>query len=234
MKVGIMQPYFFPYIGYFQLMNLTDVYVIYDDVNYITRGWINRNRILNNDSYSYFNLELSSASQNKLIKEIEVIHDAKLTESKLKTLKHTYGRAPYFNDVYPIISEILTYEETNLALYLKNLLTKVASYLGIQTKFILSSEIDKDNTLKGQDKILAICKSLGATEYYNASGGQELYDYDTFAKENIRLAFLEANLTPYKQFNNPFVPGLSIIDVMMFNSKEEIQKMLNDYHLITK
>lgn len=234
MKVGIMQPYFFPYIGYWQLMNLVDLYVIFDDVNYINRGWINRNRILNNGEPSYFNLPLIGASQNKLINEIEINKDEKLLLKNLKTLQFAYAKAPYFNDVFPVISDILMNEEKNLALYLKYSFEVIAKYLDIKTNFVLSSQIDKNNTLKGQEKILDICKKTNAIEYYNAIGGQELYDYDIFEQNNINLNFVQANLSEYKQYKNDFVPGLSIIDIMMFNSKEKIKEMLNDYELITK
>lgn len=232
MKLGIMQPYFFPYIGYWQLMNAVDVYVIYDDVNYINRGWINRNRVLNNGEPMYFNLGLLGASQNKLINEIQVNPDEKLVEKNLRTLQMLYAKAPYFNQVYPLLKQILTNKESNVALYLQRSFEIICEYLGIKTKFILSSQIPKDNSLKGQDKILEICKILQADEYYNASGGQELYDYERFEKEGIKLGFVKANLSTYQQYKNDFVPGLSIIDIMMFNSPERIREMLGEFELI--
>ena len=232
MKTGIMQPYFFPYIGYWQLMNIVDVYVIFDDVNYINRGWINRNRILNNGEPMYFNLGLIGASQNKLINEIEVSNDEKQVLKNLKTIQMIYAKAPFFKDVYPILVQILTNPEKNLAAYLKNSFEVVSKYLNIETNFILSSNINKSNELKGQDKILDICKKLNTSEYYNAIGGQELYDYEKFKENGIELNFVKPILTEYKQFKNEFVPGLSIVDIMMFNSPERIKEMLNSYEII--
>lgn len=223
MKIAIMQPYLFPYIGYFQLINAVDTFVIYDDVNYINRGYINRNSILLNGKPYRFTLELRGASQNKLINEIEVGDN----KSKLiKTIGSAYKKAPFFNGVIEIARSLIFYDEKNLAKYISNSLIKLSEYMGIRTNFIYSSEIEKDNSLKGQSKILAICKRLGASIYINAVGGQGLYKRDNFQKEGIDLKFIRSNAIKYKQFRNPFVSNLSIIDVMMFNSKEEIKKML--------
>lgn len=233
MKLGIMQPYFFPYLGYWQLINAVDKYVIYDDVNYIKGGWINRNRILSNGNPAYFKLSVIGASSNKLINEIEVNTNEKIISKCLKTIKETYSKAPYFNDVYQLIETIILYGENNLALYLKNSLEIISHYLDINTEFILSSDINKDNGLKGQDKVIHICKLLNANEYYNAIGGQKLYSFEEFKNNGLKLSFLKTELTEYSQAKSQvFIPGLSIIDVLMFNSKEECKKMLNSYELI--
>lgn len=234
MKVGIMQPYFFPYIGYWQLMNAVDKYVIYDDVNYIKRGWINRNNILINGKSSIINLEIKGASQNKLINEIYVSDDKIYRTKLLKTIEHSYKKSPYFNDVFPIIEEIIFNDEEIVSLYLENLIKKIAQYLDINTEFVLSSQIDKNNALKGQDKIVEICKKMDATEYYNAIGGIELYSAEFFKSNDIQLSFLKTDLIEYKQFKNDFQPNLSIIDVMMFNSKTEIKYFLEKYSLERK
>lgn len=234
MKLGIMQPYFFPYIGYWQLMNAVDKYVIYDDVNYIKRGWINRNNILINGKSSIINLEIKGASQNKLINEIHVSDDKIYRAKLLKTLEHSYKKAPYFNVVFPIIEEIIFNDEKIVSFYLENLIKKIAQYLEINTEFILSSQINKNNALKGQDKIIEICKKMDATEYYNAIGGIELYSAEFFKSNGIQLNFLKTDLIEYKQFENAFQPNLSIIDVMMFNSKTEIKYFLEKYSLEQK
>lgn len=232
MKVGIMQPYFFSYIGYWQLMNAVDKYVIYDDVNYIKGGWINRNRILINDKPSFINLKMDGASPNKLIKEICLSNDNIWKKKLLKTIEISYKKAPYFKMVYPIVEEVISYDELNLALYLENLIKKIAEYLDIKTEFVLSSNIKKDNNLKAQDKVLEISKCMGANEYYNAIGGLELYSPDIFKDNNIKLKFLRTESIDYKQFNNDFISNLSIVDVMMFNSKEEIKSFLDMYSLM--
>lgn len=232
MKVGIMQPYFFPYMGYWQLLNVVDKYVIYDDVNYINRGWINRNRILLNSKDKMITLSLKEVSQNKLIKEIELLNNEKEREKLLKTISQSYKKAPFYDEVYPLIEEILNFKEINLEKFLENSIKKIIEYLEIDTTILISSEIEKDNMLKGKNKILDICKNLGASEYYNAIGGQELYSYEEFNKEGIKLKFLKSGNIEYKQFKNEFIPNLSIIDVMMFNSKEKIKEFLNNYTLI--
>jgi hypothetical protein len=230
MKLGIMQPYFLPYIGYFQLINAVDKYVIYDDVQYIKGGRINRNNILLNGKDFRFNLIILSASPNKSINEILV---AENQFKLLKTIESTYKKAPFYSLVFPLIENIINYENKNLAKYIGHSLIEIANYLNITTVFVYSSEIkEKDSLLKNQDKITNICSVLGATEYINAIGGMELYHKEEFEKHNIQLHFLETLPIEYKQFNNPFVPNLSILDVMMFNSVEEINIMLDKYELI--
>ena len=231
MKIGIMQPYFFPYIGYWQLINAVDKYVIYDDVNYIKGGWINRNRILINDKPSFINLKMNGSSPNKLIKEINVSNDNRWKNKLLKSIELSYRKAPFFEMSFPIIEEIINHDEVNLSLYLENLIKRIAEYLEMNTEFVLSSNIEKDNSLKGQDKVIEICKSLGAKEYYNAIGGVELYSAENFNSYGIELRFLRTEYIEYKQFKNDFSPYLSIIDVMMFNSKEEIMNILDMYSL---
>lgn len=229
MKIGIMQPYFFPYIGYFQLIKAVDTFVIYDDVNFIKQGWINRNRILLNGSDFMFNIILKSASSFKKINEIEVIGN---NQKLIKTIEQAYRKAPYFTEVYPVITDILLDKETNLAKFLTDSLHAIIGYLAMNVSVLVSSEIEKDTSLKGDDKVIDICKQLNATNYINAIGGQELYSKEKFAENGLILNFIKSKSIVYPQFKNKFVPWLSIIDVMMFNSKEEIKSMLNKYELI--
>lgn len=229
MKVGIMQPYFMPYIGYWQLIASVDIYVIYDDVNYIKKGWINRNNILVNNDKQMFTIALNGASQNKLINEITIADDfIKLR----KTIHMAYHKAPYYNDVMALLNKIFSYKSSNLADFIANSIKLVCQNLDIQTKIIMSSDIEKNNSLKGQNKILEICKLLKADAYYNAIGGQELYDKDNFKAEGIDLHFIQTNLAPYTQLGNKYVPGLSMIDVLMFNSQQQVTEMLNLYKLV--
>jgi hypothetical protein len=229
MTLGIMQPYFMPYIGYWQLMAAVDTYVIYDDVNYIKKGWINRNNILVNNDKQMFTISLNGASQNKLINEITIADD--FTKLR-KTITMAYHKAPYYDKVMTLLDEIFLYQSCNLADFITNSIELVCQYLDIQTKIIMSSDIEKDNSLKGQDKILEICKLLKADTYYNAIGGQELYDKTIFAKENIKLCFLKSDIPEYSQYKNEFVPGLSIIDILMFNNPTQVQQMLTNYTLV--
>lgn len=234
MKLGIMQPYFFPYIGYWQLMNAVDLYVVYDDVNYIKGGWINRNRIINNNQICYFNVILKESSPNKLINQIEINNDARLIAKNERILAASYKKAPYFDDVFPMIEQILSNETSNLAEYLLYSLRTVSHYLDIETEIVLSSSIHKNCKLKGQDKVLELCELMGATEYFNAIGGRELYSFEDFAERKIQLKFLETGDVCYKQWDAPFVPNLSIIDVLMFNEKKIIKEFLNEYKMIER
>lgn len=233
MKLGIMQPYFMPYIGYWQLMNLVDQYVIYDDVNFIKGGWINRNRILVNGAPKYFNVPMLGSSSNVLINEVQVDHNAAVTRKSLRSIEGAYKKAPYFDIVNPMLEEILWCGEDNIAKYIEHSFRVICKYLDIRTELIVSSDLDKDTTLKGQDKVIAICRLLGATEYYNAIGGRELYSYEAFREHGLQLKFVETKNIVYQQFDNTFQPNLSIIDVMMFNSRDKIREYLEAYTLIT-
>jgi hypothetical protein len=224
-----MQPYLFPYIGYFQLINAVDTFVIYDDVNYIKQGWINRNYILLNGKKHLVTVALSGASSFKLINEIRV----GTSRSKfMRTVEQAYRRAPFFDDVFSVIQTALDYEDNNLARFVSHALLSVSAYLKIDTKFMMSSDIKKDDALKGQDKILQICKTLGADVYINAIGGRELYSSDEFDKHSIKLYFMKTNDITYRQFDNEFVSNLSIIDTLMFNSRETVTELLNEYELV--
>ncbi len=232
-KLAVMQPYFLPYIGYFQVMNAVDKYIVYDDVNYIKGGRINRNNILIGGQAKPINLLLVGASPNKLINEIELLHD-KVQEGKLlKSISMNYAKAPYYADVFPIIEEIINDPEKNLAIYHYNTFKRLCAYMGITTELILSSSLDKDCSLKSAEKLYHICDIMNAGEYYNSIGGWDLYTHEEFEKRGLQLHFLKANDDiSYKQFNNEFVPNLSILDVMMFNSVEEIQQLLTQYTLL--
>ena len=229
MKLGIMQPYFLPYIGYFQLIQLVDIYVVADDLNFIKNSYIKKNSILDNGAPALISLELIGASQNKLINEIDVGNN---TDKLLTAIQRRYAKAPYFKDVFPLLQTILSSKEKNLARFLGYSLMKISSYLGMQTKILYSSEIEKNNDLKFDARIIDICKRVGADYYINAIGGQALYDKEEFAEEGIKLNFIDTNDIVYEQFGKAFVPNLSIIDVLMFNSKDEIKTMLDAYKLV--
>jgi len=232
MKLGIMQPYYFPYIGYWQLINAVDRYVIYDDVNYITRGWINRNYILMNGEKKLINLQMLNPSQNKLINETRIAGDAIYNKKLLKTIETCYKKAPYYEEVFPVVERVINNPETNLSKYLEFSLRQICEFLSIDTEIIVSSTIDKNNDLKGQEKIIEICKKLGADEYINAIGGQELYSLEKFNSQGIQIKFLRTQEIQYKQFKYDYVPNLSIIDIMMFNSKEDIELILRQCDFI--
>lgn len=227
-----MQPYIFPYIGYFQLINAVDKFVIYDDVNFINKGWINRNRILNNGKDSLFSIPLKEASQNKLINEIEVNWDTNWKSKFLKTLEQCYKKAPYYQEIFTIIEQTLYVDNEPISKVIENNLRLICHYLDIKTEIISSSAIYQNTHLKAQERILDICLQEKATQYINPIGGLELYDKDIFEANGIVMNFIKSNPIEYPQFKNDFVPWLSMIDVMMFNSIEKINEYLNKYELV--
>jgi WbqC-like protein family len=228
MKLAVMQPYLFPYIGYFQLVHAVDAFVVYDDVNYIKGGWINRNFILSQGEKARITLQLQGASPNVLINEVMVGGNRlKL----LKTLRQSYTRAPQFDAVMPVFEEIIMFDEENLARYLDHGLRKTCAYLGLSPQWVVSSELQKNNELRGQEKVLSICKDLGASQYINPAGGKELYDKVFFGDRGVQLLFIDPEIIPYPQFGKSFVPHLSIIDVMMFNDKKKCKDLIEAYNI---
>ena len=232
MKIAIMQPYLFPYLGYFQLIKAVDTFVFYDDVNYINRGWINRNNILTNGKPLLFTVPLIEASQNKTINEIIVDSSEKWKNKLLKTIEMSYKRAVNFQVVYELINYIFksNYSTINELNFIS--ISEVLKYIGVNTKIIKSSECFSNQHLKGQYKILDICKQLNAHHYINPPGGKEIYQPELFNQNNIAFNFIETDNIKYKQFNDFFIPNLSIIDVLMFNTKEQVLEMLNLYKLV--
>lgn len=231
MKIGIMQPYFFPYLGYWQLINAVDRYVVYDDVAYIKGGWINRNYILLDGKRHLITLPLDHSSSFKNINEISIAKNATAITKIFKTIRAAYGKAPYFSTIMPIVEELLRTSSTISELNYHSII-QINQYLSITTEIILSSNMEKDTSLKGEEKVLYINKLLGADTYINAIGGQDLYHADTFAKNGIILHFLKMGDVQYKQFSQAFVPSLSILDILMFNSKDTCKELLEKYDLI--
>ena len=229
MKLAIMQPYFMPYIGYWQLLAAVDTYVIYDDVNYIKGGWVSRNNILLNGQKHMFTITLNGASSNKLFKEITIKDDFKKFS---RLIESAYRKAPYYAEISALLEKIYHYEDKSLGSFMLNSFQVILDYLEIDTILVLSSTVMKDNNLRGKDKVKHICHLMGADTYYNAIGGQELYDKEDFKADGIDLHFVQTNLVPYTQLTNKFVSGLSIIDVLMHNGKEGTKKLLNEYTLI--
>ena len=229
MKLGIMQPYFMPYIGYWQLMAAVDTYVVYDDVNYIKGGWVARNNILLNGQKHMFTITLNGASPNKFFNEITIKDDFKKFS---RLIESAYRKAPYYAEVSALLDKIYNYGDKSLGTFMMNSFQVVLDYLEIDTKLVLSSTIEKDNSLRGKEKVKHICHLLGADTYYNAIGGQELYDKNDFKADGIDLHFVKTELMSYTQFANEFIPGLSIIDILMFNGVATIQNLLNDYSLV--
>lgn len=232
MTIAIMQPYIFPYIGYFQLINAVDKFVIYDDVNFINKGWINRNNILVGGKAHLFTIPLQDASQNKLIREVALAKHDPWQKKLLKTIQQSYQKAPGYQKVFDLIQEIVNLEVGSINELAIHALQKTCDFMDIGTEIVASSTIYNNTHLKGQDRILDICKQENADHYINPIGGMELYDRNKFENEGIRLNFIKSISCPYPQFKNAFVPWLSVIDVLMFNRSEDIKKQLEAYELI--
>lgn len=232
-KIGIMQPYFFPYMGYWQLIGAVDTYVVFDDVNYIKRGWINRNRIrLASGESSYIRLPVSKVSQNKLICEHSI---SNLTEARsllLKTLEYNYKKRPYYQEGLSVAREVFNSDSLNLADFLYNQIKVISSYFGFTTEIIRSSDLRNNKTLSGQEKILDIVKLLQGDVYINAIGGKELYNSGNFSRSDVQLYFLNPYLPPYDQGFSNFLPSLSVLDIVMNCSRGEASLMANHCDLV--
>lgn len=232
MKLAIMQPYFFPYIGYFQLIAAVDLFIVYDNIKYTKKGWINRNRILRNGKDMMFSLPLKNASDYQDVCERELAVDFNRNKL-LNQFKESYRRAPYFAQTFPLVEQLVRFEDTNLFRYLHYSIVKTCEHLSITTEIKVSSSIAIDHGLKNQDKVLALCKAVGASTYVNTIGGRGLYAKEAFREQGIDLKFIQSKPFEYSQFGDPFVPWLSIIDVMMFNSVETIKEsLITKYELI--
>ena len=220
--VAIMQPYFFPYIGYWQLMSAADQFVIYDNIQYTKKGWINRNRYLRNKGAETFTLPLKSGSDFLEVRERFLSDDFNVQGKKiLRKIESAYMKAPNFEEGYCLFKSCIEYKDTNLFNFIFHSISKIKTYLGISTELVISSSINCDHSLKMEKRIQAICGALSATEYLNPTGGSELYSRDDFQSRGIELLFQKVGPVIYQQFDGNFVPGLSILDLIMFNKPED-------------
>lgn len=222
-----MQPYFFPYLGYFQLVGSVQHFVFLDDVAFITRGFIHRNRILLNGAPHRFTLPVSDLSQNRAINEHRFVGDY---TAFLAKLRHAYARAPHFREVQDLIARVCSAPERNVAVKAADSVRAVFDYLDLPLSWSYASE-QPPAGLGGQQRILDLCRYFGAERYHNASGGRDLYEAAAFAEQGVELRFVQPRLRQYPQSGAGFVPGLSIIDVLMHNPVEVVRSMLADYDL---
>ncbi len=221
-----MQPYFLPYIGYFQLMGQVDCFVVYDNIKYTKKGWINRNRLLRGGQPVTFSLPLAAGSDALDIRERHLAQDFN-RRKLLAQLTEAYRLAPQFPALKPWLEELILFGENNLFDYLLHSLRQVHARLALPCELLVSSSVEADHGLRGQDRVLSICKALGATTYINPTGGVELYEPAAFAEQGIELKFLKSTLPAYPQGAHPHVPALSIIDVLAFNDLPTVQNMLS-------
>ena len=231
MKIGIMQPYFLPYIAYFSLINLVDKFIYYDDVQYIKRGWVNRNRVKMKNEWLYIILPIKKASLNSNINEVFVVNNKREIDKIKNTIKHCYVNAPNYEKIKNIVFENIK-PGLNISKLNINLINIICNYLNIDTKMYISSEIEKNSNLKGENQILEICKRLDGDLYINPIGGKELYSKKKFYKLGIRLNFIEIDKIEYYQGKYNFIENLSFLDVLMWCSKEKIHHLLKMYKLV--
>jgi hypothetical protein len=221
MKIAIMQPYFLPYIGYLQLISAVDAFVVYDNIKYTKKGWINRNRFLMNRAVAGFSLPLRKDSDFLDVNQ-RVLADSFDREDLLNRFREAYRKAPEFPSVMPLLEKVIWNPVANLFEYIFWSIRSVCEFLEIKTPLVVSSTIACDHSLKSAERVQAICKALGAETYVNPVGGMELYSKEDFARNGIDLKFLKALPFEYSQGGSPFVPWLSILDVLMFNRKERV------------
>ncbi len=213
MKVAIMQPYFLPYVGYYQLAAAVDVFVVYDNIKYTKKGWFNRNRLLLNGSDALFSLPLRKASDALVVRDRFLASDFD-REKLLNQFRGAYAGAPQFAATWPLIERVVRHPDQNLFGYIRHAIAETCAHLGIETPIRVSSTVPIEQGLRAQDKVIAVCKALGATTYVNPIGGVGLYSREDFEREGIDLRFLRPLPWEYPQFGAPFVPWLSILDVL--------------------
>lgn len=226
MKLAIMQPYLFPYIGYFQLVAAVDKFVFYDDVNFIKNGWINRNRLLLADEVRYITVPLHGASPFLKINEVAMQGNGPWQTKMLESLRHSYRKAPHFDQINKLFSEVIFSKWLNIAEMARHSVLLIARYLQLDTDFVMSSAVYGNAHLHGAERVIDICLKEQASRYYNLPGGRHLYDETVFAGHGIDLCFLETAIVPYRQGTPVFQPGLSMLDVLMFNDVASVQAML--------
>ena len=232
MKLGIMQPYFLPYVGYFQLLSAVDKFVIYDNIKYTKRGWINRNRMLVSNTDKLFSLSLRKDSNTLDINQryLSPLYDRVKLLDKFRA---AYSKSPNFASVFSLLTTIVSFEEDNLFSYIYNSISKICQFLEIGTDLHISSGVAVDHSLRAEDRVIAICKAFGAKEYINPIGGIELYGHEYFLQEGVRLKFLRSRAREYNQFGSEFVSQLSIIDLLMFEDLEKVRECIDqDFDLI--
>ena len=229
MKVAVMQPYFFPYIGYYQLVASVDEFVFFDDVTYIKKGHINRNSILLNRNQFDFTIPISKVSQNKKI--LDHYYSGEF-ESFFRKITYSYKKAPWFLKVIPIIERVIFDSNNCVAEKNAKSIQMVCEYIGLNRAYSFSSALRIDEKFKAQDRVIEICKRKKSSEYHNASGGINLYRSEDFKKDGIELKFVKTKSMVYSQGDRDFVPNLSIIDVLMWNDLATVRSLLQEYVLV--
>ncbi len=229
MKVAVMQPYLFPALSYFQLVGAVDRFVLYDDVNFIKRGFINRNSLLDHGQVRRFSVPVPGASIHRRIEELAFSPEvADIVEG----IRHAYARAPYFEEVFPRVREVFTDPQRDITHVCGRALEMVFDYLERPVTLLRASQLAYDRQQPAARRLMEITRSLGADHYLNSLGGQSLYARDEFAEHGITLSFLQPREIAYDQGQPAFEPRLSMIDVLMWCSPRCARELLDAYDLI--
>lgn len=234
MRAAIMQPYIFPYIGYFNLIHASDFFVFYDDVNYVKKGWVNRNRMLNKGAGDgmLFTLPVEKASRNKVISEIKPLVSPKWKNSFYNKLYYNYKKAPFFGEVVDVLMDPFSKDYSDISGLIAESFVSIYSYLNVEFEFFRSSVLSPETRgLDKADRLIEITKKAGADVYVNAPGGEEIYSKEYFNGKGVKLLFVKPEIREYDQGVESFVPWLSIIDVLMFCSKVDVKYLMSSYTL---
>lgn len=221
MKIAMMQPYFLPYIGYFQLIGSVDLFVLFDDLKYTQKRWINRNRILINGRPAWITLPLRKDATSRHIRD-RLISNEFDRAKMLRRIELAYRRAPQFESLFPTIKKIVDFDEIRLSNFIYNSVSEICDAIDIKTKIVRSSEFPSGASERTK-RILEWCRAMGATTYINPIGGVALYSKKEFARHGVDLKFLHSRAFEYPQFGNEFVASLSILDVLMFNTTKRVR-----------
>ncbi|WP_198120664.1 WbqC family protein [Massilia rhizosphaerae] len=235
MKYAIMQPYFFPYVGYYSLIKATDRFILFDDVQFIRHGWIERNRILKpEEGWQYVAVPLEKFEFGAKIKDVKIRNAEDWKGKLLRQLQHYKKRSPFYADTVAVIERSLQVDTDSITHLNANVLRETCKYIGVNLQLDIFSEMQLaiDPVTHPGEWALHITKALGGTEYVNPTGGVEIFKPEQFQDAQIKLKFLGNNLEPYSQRRGTFETGLSIIDVMMFNSPERIRELLDDTYCL--
>ncbi|BDC17403.1 WbqC family protein [Acidianus sp. HS-5] len=237
-KVAIMQPYFFPYIGYWQLIYAADIFIIFDIVQFIWKGWINRNRVLKeNGGWKYITIPVKHTRREEKICEVEIVDNLDVLDHVLKNLAYYYKvkkKVPYYDETVFILRKILSNININkIAKINEIIIRRLCEILDCNTEIYVASSMNFDysNVKAPGDWAFEMTKQIRGDMYINPPGGRTLFDKAKFEAENIDLKFLVPNEIRYQQIDDKFEPWLSIIDVLMFNGVEKTKKLLEEYRL---
>ena len=230
--IAMMQPYLFPYLGYFQLIAAADVFVLGDDLQYIRSGWVNRNRILSNGEAKLITFPLKKDRFELPINQRQLCENFSCeAERLLRQISQNYHKAPYFAQVMPLVERLIRFPQQNIALYTEHTIRELCAYLHIVTPIMRGSDLNVGTPTDKQDRVIRIVRTFDATTFINPEGGSVLYDRALFAAHGLQVHFFRSEPVEYPQFKHPFVANLSIIDVLMFNCVERIQQMLTSFTL---